>query len=60
MKYIMMEDNTIYLIISCLMLVITELLPFLPIRSQGLIHALTVVAQESYEEYKTNKISQPK
>ena len=55
-----MEDNTIYLIISCLMLVITELLPFLPIRSQGLIHALTVVAQESYEEYKTNKISQPK
>ena len=55
-----MEDSTIYLIVSCSMLVITELLPFLPIRSQGLIHALTVVAQESYEEYKIRKESQPK
>jgi len=60
MKYILMEDSTIYLIVSCSMLVITELLPFLPIRSQGLIHALTVVAQESYEEYKIRKESQPK
>lgn len=55
-----MEDSTIYLIISCSLLVITELLPFLPTRSQGLIHALTVVAEESYEAYKSTKDSQPK
>lgn len=55
-----MEDKTIYLIISCFLLVITELLPFLPTRSQGLIHALTMVAEDSYVMYKSHKDSQPK
>lgn len=55
-----MEDNTIYLIVSLVMLVITELLPFLPTKSQGLIHMFAMVADESYEMYKSRKNSQPK
>lgn len=55
-----MEDSTIYLIVSLCLLVLTELLPFLPTRSQGLIHALTMIAEDSYDLYKSNKISQPK
>lgn len=55
-----MEDKTIYLIISVVLLILTELLPFLPTRSQGLIHALTVIAEDSYENYKSAQVSQPK
>lgn len=58
-QYIM-EDNTIYLIVSLVMLIITEILPFLPTRAQGLIHMLSMVAEDSYEVYKSKKDSQPK
>lgn len=34
------------------MLILTELLPFMPTRSHGIIHALTVVAEDSLEAYK--------
>lgn len=55
-----MEDKAIYLIISVVLLILTEILPFLPTRSQGLIHALTVIAEDSYESYKSTPGSQPK
>jgi len=58
-KYIM-EDNGIYLIVSLIMLVVTELLPFLPTKSQGLIHMFAMVAEDRYEMYKSKKNSQPK
>lgn len=35
------------------MLVLTELLPFLPTRSHGIIHALTMVAEDGLEAYKS-------
>ena len=41
------------------MLIITEILPFLPTKAQGLIHMLTTVAEDVYEKYKSKKISQP-
>lgn len=47
-----MDNNTIYLIVSCLLLVISEILPFMPTRSKGLLQALTTVAEEVVEVYK--------
>lgn len=47
-----MDNTTIYLIVSCVTLLISELMPFLPTRSKGIIQALTNVADDVVEVYK--------
>lgn len=47
-----MDNTTVYLIMSCLLLVISEILPFMPTRSKGLLQALTIVADDIVEVYK--------
>ena len=51
-----MDDKTIYLLVSLFLLLLTELLPFLPTRSHGIIHALSMVASDSLDAYKSRSI----
>jgi hypothetical protein len=47
--------ETVYLITSIIFFLITELMPFLPTRSHGILHALMNVAQDVLNLYKKDE-----